>query len=65
MKVKVEAEQVAKFCNLRNSAGCENSQPWKISIVVQISSVCGSHFHPTYDTHLRVQLGFFVFESAR
>ena len=65
MEVKVEAEQVVKFRNLRNSTGCENSQPCKISTLVQFSSVCGSNFHLTYDTHLRVRLGFFVFESAR
>ena len=76
MEVKVEAEQVAKFHrsqisqvakfrNLRNSAGCENSQPCKILAVVQFSSICGSNFHPTYDTHLQVRLGFFVFKSAR
>ena len=65
MEVKVEVEQVAKFHNLRNSASCENLQLCKISAVVQFSSVCGSNFHPTYDTHLRVRLGFFVFESAR
>ena len=65
MEVKVEAEQVAKFHNLRNSAGFENSQPCKISTVVQCPSVCGSNFLPTYDTHLRVLLGFFVFELAR
>ena len=61
MEVKVEAEQVAKFRNLRNfavfrnlqnSAGCENSQLCKISAVVQFPSVCDSNFLPTYDTHL-------------
>ena len=46
-------------------AGCKNSQPCKISAVVQFPSVCGSNFLPTFDTHLRVWLGFFVFESAR
>ena len=64
MEVKVEAEQVAKFRNLRNSVGCENSQPCKISAVVQFPSVCGSNFLLTYDTHLQVRLGFFVFEPA-
>ena len=65
MEAKVEAKQVAKFRNLRNSAGCENSQPCKISVVVQFPSVCGSNFLPTYDTHLQVWLGFLMFESAR
>ena len=40
----MEAEQVAKFCNLRNSAGCENSQPCKISAMSHFSSVCGPNF---------------------
>ena len=65
MGVKVEAEQVAKFRNLRNSTGCKNSQPYEISAVVQFPSVYCSNFHPACDTHLRVQLGFFVYESAR
>ena len=43
----MEEEQVAKFRNLRNSAGCENSQPCKISAVSHFSSVCGSNFLPT------------------
>ena len=57
--------QVVKFCNLRNSTGCKNSQPCKIFVVAQIPSVCGSSFLPNFDTHLRVPLGFFVFKSVR
>ena len=76
MEVKVEVEQVGKFAtygilqvakihNLRNSVGCENLQPCKISVVAQIPSVCGFSFLPTSDAHLRVRLGFFMFKSAR
>ena len=65
MEVKVEAEQVVKIRNLQKFAGCENSQPYKISAMVQFPSVYGSSFLPTSDAHLRVWLRFFVFESAQ
>ena len=61
MGVKVEAEQVAKV----DVEPCLNYQPCEISAVVQFPSVCGSNFHPTYDRHLSVRLGFFMYESAR
>ena len=44
---KLEAEHVTNFRNLRNSTGCENSQPYKISAIGHFSSVCGSDFLPT------------------
>ena len=65
MGVQVQTEQVPKFRNLRNSVVCENSQPHEISSVVQFPSIYGSNFYPTYDTHLRVGLGFFMYESSR
>ena len=65
MEVKVEAKQVAKISSLQNSTGCENSQPCKISTMVQFPSVCCSNFLPTSDVHLGVRLSFFMFESAR
>ena len=43
----MEAEQVAKICTLRNSAGCENSQPCNISAGSHFSSVCGPNFLST------------------
>ena len=43
----MEEEQVAKFRNLQNSVGCENSQPCRISAVSHFSSVCGSNFLAT------------------
>ena len=43
----MEAEQVAKFLNLRNFASCENLQPCKIFAMSHFSSVCGSNFHLT------------------
>ena len=54
--VKLEAEQVAKIRNLRNSVGCENSQPCKIYAVFQFSSVCGSNFFPTSDVSFEFDL---------
>ena len=53
MEVKVEASQVAKILNLRNS------QPCKISAVVQFSSVCGSN-----SFRLLTRISEFVLDSS-
>ena len=39
--------EFSQVANLRNSVGCEKSQPCKISAVGHFSSVCGSNFLPT------------------
>ena len=51
----MEEEQVAKFRNLRNSAGCENSQPCNISAGCENSQPCNisavSHFSSVYGSN--------------